>query len=174
MIECTWSILTVFSPVEQILDHVCKYIKINICSSTEIKNVFASIDKLIWSYAQIIFLASFAKDYTVRLDGTRPPPKECLQVYRKVWIWSIVTVCSQVCQILDYVCKYIKVLYTCIYKLVWSYAQIIFLAGFAGQGILDKDCKVRLDRSRPPPKEFLQVYRKVCIWSLAAVHSLVG
>ncbi len=51
-------------------------------------------------------------------------------------------------------------LYTCIYKLVWSYAHIIFLAGFAGQRILGKDCKVRLDRTRPPPKEFLQVLKK--------------
>jgi hypothetical protein len=46
-------------------------------------------------------------------------------------------------------CSYteIKNLFASIYKLVWSYAHIIFLAGFASQGILGKDCKVRLDET---------------------------
>ncbi len=34
----------------------------------------------------------------------------------------------------------------------WSYGQIIFPAGFAGQGILDKDTTFWLDGAKSPPK----------------------
>ncbi len=34
---------------------------------------------------------------------------------------------------------------------IWSYAQIIFLAGFASQRVLNKDPTVWLDGARPLP-----------------------
>ncbi len=57
-------------------------------------------------------------------------------------------------------------MFSSIDKLVCSYAQIIFTAGFAGQGLLNKDPKVWLDGTRPPQK-----YVCKCIKSVHLVKS---
>ncbi len=49
---------------------------------------------------------------------------------------------------LIFVVSYLVELWVC--RIHWSYAQIIFPAGFAGQKALCKDPTVWLDEARPP------------------------
>ncbi len=157
--------INICSLVCQILDYICKYIKIGVCIYAQIKNL-VSISLQIFFACQRVLNKDLGR-------WSQPTPKSCLQVYRKVCIQSIITVLSLICQIVDYICKYTKIG-------VCSYAQIkntfaisLQICSDHFQRVLYKNPKVRLDGANPSPKACLQVYRKVRIQSISTVYSLV-
>ncbi len=73
-------------------------------------NMFASIYKLVWGYAQIIFKTGFpGHGFSKRIlqfgQMELDQPQNYACKYIEKCIQSIVRVCSLVCQILDNICK---------------------------------------------------------------------